>query len=346
MSLHSSYMLRCVELALKGSGYVAPNPMVGAVLVHANRIIGEGFHEVFGGPHAEVNCISSVPPQDRKLIPDSTLYVSLEPCVHFGKTPPCADLIITEKIPSVYIGSLDPFPEVNGKGVEKLKSAGIEVIAGVEEDACNALNKRFFTFHKKHRPYVILKWAQSSNRKMAATGEERLMITNDLSNRLVHKWRSEEAAILVGTNTALLDDPALTTRLWSGRHPVRAVVDMDLRLPSHLKLFNRKFPTIVFNTMMHEEQENLLMYEVTRDTGLAEQLMNAFHYLKLQSVIVEGGALLLQTFIDSGYWDEIRVITNNELFVPDGLWSPEIPPYQHTEEFTLNNDLVSIYYQS
>jgi diaminohydroxyphosphoribosylaminopyrimidine deaminase/5-amino-6-(5-phosphoribosylamino)uracil reductase len=335
-----------VELAQKGSGYVAPNPMVGAVLVHGSRIIGEGWHEVFGGPHAEVNCLASVSQQDRKLIPESTLYVSLEPCTHFGKTPPCTDLIIAEKIPAVNIGSLDPFPEVNGKGIEKLKIAGIEVITGVEEDACQKLNKRFFTFHRKHRPYVILKWAQSSNRKMAASGDERLMITNNLSNRLVHKWRSEEAAILVGTNTALLDDPALTTRLWSGRHPVRAVVDMDLRLPSHLKLFNRKFPTIVFNTLMHEEQENLLMYEVTRDIGLAEQLMKAFHYLKLQSVIVEGGALLLQTFIDSGCWDEIRVITNNELFVPDGLWAPEIPPYEHRAEFTLNNDLVSIYYPS
>ena len=339
-------MFRCIDLAEKGSGYVAPNPMVGAVLVYEERIIGEGWHELFGGPHAEVNCINSVTETDKPYISQSTLYVSLEPCVHFGKTPPCTDLIISQKIPRVVIGSFDPFPEVNGKGIAKLREAGVEVITGVEEEECEKLNKRFFTFHRKNRPYIILKWAQSSNRKMASDHQERLMITNDLSNRLVHKWRSEEAAIMVGTNTALLDDPALTTRLWSGRHPVRAVLDMDLRLPSHLKLFNRKYPTIVFNTVMHEEQPNLLMYQVTRDVSLVDQVLHAFKYLQLQSVIVEGGALLLQSFIDEGYWDEIRVITNTELHVDNGLWAPEIPSHRNKKEFTLLHDLITIYHPS
>jgi diaminohydroxyphosphoribosylaminopyrimidine deaminase/5-amino-6-(5-phosphoribosylamino)uracil reductase len=339
-------MFRCIELAEKGSGYVAPNPMVGAVLVYEERIIGEGWHELFGGPHAEVNCISSVSEAARLLIPYSTLYVSLEPCAHYGKTPPCADLIISQKIPRVVIGSTDPFPEVNGRGISKLLDAGIEVVTGVAEEACIELNKRFFTFHRKNRPYIILKWAQSANRKMASDHEERLMITNDLSNRLVHKWRSEEAAILVGTNTALMDDPALTTRLWSGRHPVRAVVDMDLRLPSHLKLFNRRFPTIVFNTMIQDEQPNLLMYQVTRDVRLVDQMVNAFRYLQLQSVIVEGGALLLQSFIDAGEWDEIRVITNTALHVENGLWSPEIPSYHKKNEYALQQDLITTYYHT
>jgi diaminohydroxyphosphoribosylaminopyrimidine deaminase/5-amino-6-(5-phosphoribosylamino)uracil reductase len=318
--------------------------MVGAVLVYGDRIIGEGWHEVYGEAHAEVNCIRHVAEADKHLISESTLYVSLEPCAHHGKTPPCTDLIIAQRIPRVIIGCRDPFPDVNGKGITRLQEAGIEVITGVEEEACAELNKRFFTYQRKHRPYIILKWAQSANAKMAAEGDARLFITNDRSNRLVHKWRSEEASILVGTRTALADDPALTTRLWSGRHPIRAVVDMDLRLPQHLKLFNRKYPTVVFNTIMHEEQENLLLYQVGRDADLVYQMVNGFYQLKVQSVIVEGGAMLLQSFIDVGMWDEIRVITNTGLFIPDGLPSPELPPLGRREEFALDDDRISIYY--
>jgi diaminohydroxyphosphoribosylaminopyrimidine deaminase / 5-amino-6-(5-phosphoribosylamino)uracil reductase len=343
MDMDSGFMQRCLQLARQGSGYVAPNPMVGAVLVHGGRIIGEGFHEVYGGPHAEVNCLASVKPADRPLIPDAVLYVSLEPCAHHGKTPPCADLIIENRIREVVIGCRDPFPEVDGKGIEKLLTAGIRVRDGIEEGACREINKRFFTFHEKKRPYIILKWAQSSNRKMAAMGEERLMITNDFSNRLVHKWRSEESAILVGTNTALTDDPALTTRLWSGRHPVRAVIDMDLRLPQDLKLFNRKHPTIVFNTVNHLEEENIFYYMVTREENLIPQVVQALYQLKLQSVIVEGGALLLQSFIDAGLWDEIRTITNNDLLVTEGLRAPELPQVICIEEFPLLTDSISIY---
>ena len=344
MDMDSAYIHRCLHLAGLGSGYVAPNPMVGAVLVHDNRIIGEGFHEVFGGPHAEVNCLLSVKGEDRHLIPLSVMYVSLEPCVHFGKTPPCADLIISERVGEVVIGCRDPFPGVDGKGIEKLQAAGVKLRLGVEETACREVNKRFFTFQEKHRPYIILKWAQTQNRKMASSGKERLMITNEFSNRLVHKWRSEEAAIMVGTNTAIADDPALTTRLWSGRHPVRAVIDMDRRLPPNLKLFNRKYPTIVFNTLSDETEENLLMYKVSREMSLVQQVARAFHQLSIQSVIVEGGAMTLQSFIDAGIWDEIRVITNNRLIVPDGIWAPELPAVILHEEFDLLTDTISIYH--
>ena len=250
-------MHRCLELAGHGSGYVSPNPMVGAVLVHSGRIIGEGYHQRYGQAHAEVNCIDSVSETDRRLIGESTLYVSLEPCAHFGKTPPCTDLIIKHKIPKCVVGCRDPFKEVDGKGIEKLRAAGVHVEVGVLEKECKELNKRFFTFHTEHRPYIILKWAQTGDgfiagplnpsaswrRTFEDSGEtkviqERLLISNEYSNRLVHKWRSEEASILVGTNTALLDDPELTTRLWTGPSPVRIVLDMNLRLPSSLKMFN------------------------------------------------------------------------------------------------------------
>ena len=231
-------MHRCLELAQLAAGNTAPNPMVGSVLVHNDKIIGEGYHQVYGQAHAEVNCISSVKPEHQGLIPQSTIYVSLEPCAHFGKTPPCADLIIKHQIPKVVVGCRDPFVQVNGKGIEKLQAAGIEVTVGVLEKECKELNKRFFTFHTEHRPYIILKWAQTADLKIAAEDYGRVLISNAQSNRIVHKWRSEEMAILVGTNTALFDDPELNTRLWPGGHPIRLVVDMNLRLPSSLKLFN------------------------------------------------------------------------------------------------------------
>lgn len=343
MEIHSAYMHRCLQLAKLGSGYVAPNPLVGALLVYENRIIGEGYHEMYGGPHAEVNCIASVNTEDQSLIASSTLYVSLEPCAHYGKTPPCSNLIIQHKIPKVVVGCRDPFPKVNGKGIEQLQNAGIEVIVGIEEETCKQLNKRFFTFQQLHRPFVVLKWAQSSNLKINAYGIDRLFITNDFSNRLVHKWRSEEASIMVGTNTALADNPALTTRLWSGRHPVRIVVDLDLRLPQNLILFNRKFPTIVFNSIKDEEEENLLYYKVDADESLAIQIMQALFELKLQSVIIEGGSRLLQHFIDEGIWDQICTITNNDLVVTEGLSAPELPLAKKEKEFNLLTDTISIY---
>jgi diaminohydroxyphosphoribosylaminopyrimidine deaminase/5-amino-6-(5-phosphoribosylamino)uracil reductase len=337
-------MQRCIQLAGLAAGYVAPNPMVGAVLVHEGRIIGEGYHQQYGGPHAEVHCVNSVKEEDRHLITRSVMYVSLEPCAHFGKTPPCADLIIEKKIPQVVIGVRDPFKQVDGKGVEKLQAAGVQVTMGVLEQDCKMLNKRFITFHTHHRPYIILKWAQTANGKMAGeAGAERLLISNEFTNRLVHKWRSEEAAILVGTNTALFDDPSLTTRLWEGPDPVRLVADMNLRLPSSLQLFNRQVRTIVFNSLQHEEKDNLLYYQVTQDVNLVHQIVHALYQLKVQSVLVEGGAQLLQSFIDEGLWDEMRVITNTELVAPNGLPSPRIETGRLLQQETLYSDTLQYF---
>lgn len=344
--MDSSYMQRCIALARMGAGWVAPNPMVGAVLVHENRIIGEGWHRQYGGPHAEVYCLESVVPEDVSLIPFSTLYVSLEPCAHYGKTPPCADLIIRHKIPRVVIGSRDPFPDVNGKGIGKLEAAGIEVTVGVEQEACLELNKRFFTFYQKHRPYIILKWATTANGMMAAETDERLLITAEETNRLVHRWRSEEASILVGTHTARVDDPALNARLWPGHEPVRLVIDMDLTLPSSLQLFNHQQPTIVFNTIQEAVQDNLIYCKVSRHTNLLPQVMNALVQRQIQSVLVEGGAITLQHFLDEGLWDEIRVLQSTALSVEKGLPAPTVTRFGRKETITLPQDSITYYFPS
>jgi riboflavin-specific deaminase-like protein len=544
MTSGEQYMHRCLQLAQLGAGSVAPNPMVGAVLVYENRIIGEGYHQKYGEAHAEPNCIASVKEEDWHLIPQSTLFVSLEPCAHFGKTPPCADLIIEKKIPRVVVGCRDPFFEVNGKGIEKLKAAGIEVELGVLEDECRELNKRFFTFHTLHRPYVILKWAQTLDGKISphltspnggrthaqpsldedsfqsanelSTGEfyweadpitykllknfvlenrsqptgaedflwqqlraeklegykfrrqhiignfivdfvclakklvievdglihqlpesqvsdeertmwlgmkgytvirftneeilfdvenalnkikqklkelpfaprktyepstkensnfqkgasisevsallspvggvggGRLLISNEHTNRLVHKWRAEEMSIAVGTNTALFDDPELTTRLSPGKNPIRIVVDMDLRLPKSLKLFNSKTPTIVFSTKEHNlplEKISLKAlgevgvgyYQVTEDVSLVHQIMNALYRMNIQSVLVEGGSYLLQSFIDEGVWDEARVITNEQLLIGAGLPAPVLKNDMLQSSERLFSDVIRTY---
>lgn len=335
-------MSRCLELARQAAGHTAPNPLVGAVLVHQGRIIGEGFHRQYGGPHAEVNCIDSVEEADRPLIAQSTMYVSLEPCAHFGKTPPCADLIVRHRIPEVVIGCRDPFVEVDGKGIDKLHAAGIKTIVGVLEKEATELNKRFFTFHREHRPYIILKWAQTANGRIGNEGNARLRISGPLANRLVHKWRSEEAAILVGTNTALFDDPQLTTRLWNGPNPIRLVVDMDLRLPPSLKLFDRQVKTIVFNAIQQAEQDNLLYYQVTKEVSLVHQIAHALYQLKILSVFIEGGTRLLQSFIDEGYWDEARIITNEALLIDGGIAAPVLGAATLVQEERLETDTIKI----
>lgn len=317
--------------------------MVGAVLVFEDRIIGEGYHMRYGQAHAEVNCIAAVKDEDRGLIPQSTIYVSLEPCAHFGKTPPCADLIIRERIPRVVVGCRDPFPLVDGKGIEKMRAAGISVEVGVLEKECIELNRRFFTFNTQHRPYIVLKWAQTMDGRMGALTGDRVLISNEYTNRLVHKWRSEEAAILVGTNTALLDDPALTVRLWKGPDPIRLVIDKDLRLPASLRLFDGQVRTVIFNLEKHEEQGNLQYYQLAGDSSLVHQLVVALHQLKIQSVLVEGGAALLQSFIDEGYWDEARIITNETLQIPGGLASPVLQEGRLVFQEKLFSDVISHY---
>jgi diaminohydroxyphosphoribosylaminopyrimidine deaminase / 5-amino-6-(5-phosphoribosylamino)uracil reductase len=371
---HNHFMRRCLQLAKLGAGYVAPNPMVGSVLVNDGKIISEGWHQKYGKAHAEVNAIHQAAQSGQMdAITQSTLYVSLEPCSHFGKTPPCTDLIIKNKIPRVIIGCRDPFIEVDGKGIEKLIASGVEVEVGILEKESKELNKRFILFHTEKRPYIILKWAQTEDGKMAApskppppAGREayedsersRLLISNEYSNRLVHKWRSEEAAILIGTNTALLDNPELTTRLWPGHSPVRLVVDMDLKLPSSLKIFDQQQPTIIFNTKVHSEESEwsapspfmervgVRYYQVTEDVNIVHQILNALYQLKIQSILVEGGARLLQSFIDEGMWDEARIISNRQLTIGNGLPAPHLKNALKIEEQRLLSDTIEIYKHS
>ena len=343
MEQHQLYMHRCLELAAKGAGFVAPNPMVGAVLVHENRIIGEGFHQQYGQPHAEVNCINSVTEQDRHLLPQSTLYVSLEPCNHMGKTPPCTDLIIKHGIPAVVVGCKDPNDQVSGKGIEQLKAAGIAVITGVLEDACKEVNKRFFIFHTRKRPYIILKWAQSKNQKIANADFSRVWITNVYSNRLIHRWRSEEAAIMVGTNTALQDNPALNTRHWTGPDPIRLIVDMNLRLPNSLQAFDKKQQTYIFNGTKNETHDNLVYYKVDKEPSLVQGLLKACYDLNLQSIIIEGGNKLAESFIIDHAWDEARVVENSRLIINNGLRAPVLTNQVLTATESVFTDTISYY---
>ncbi len=316
-------MQRCLELALKGAGLVAPNPMVGAVLVYEGNIIGEGYHQQIGGPHAEVNCINSVASENLSLISSATLYVSLEPCAHFGKTPPCTNLIIEKCIRKVVIGCLDPYQEVNGKGVMLLQNAGIEVVTGVLEMACRNLNRRFFTYHTRKRPFIILKWARTADGFMASDKTERLLITHPFTNRLVHQWRSEEASLLIGTNTVLKDNPSLDNRLWSGKSPVRMILDLNLRLPDTLTIFDKKQPTVIFNHLEEGEKNQIRYFRLEKGEDVVNCMVKACYQMQLQSVLVEGGAMLLQSFLASGIWDETRIITNNSMTVLNGLPAPE-----------------------
>ncbi len=311
-------MHRCLQLADLGAGATAPNPMVGAVLVHEDRIIGEGYHQRFGQAHAEVNCLNSVSEADRKFIEQAVLYVSLEPCSHYGKTPPCADLIVEHKIPQVVIGSPDPFPKVNGAGIRKLREAGVFVQTGILQEKCDEMNKRFMVFHLQKRPYIILKWAEKNG--VIGSLKERLLISNSLSNRLVHKWRSEEAAIMVGTNTALYDNPQLSNRHWNKSDdrswsplykPTRIIIDLTLRLPHTLNVFDKSVPTVIINYQRDGGDHNLLFVQIDRDREVPVQICEKLYELNLQSVIIEGGRQLLQTFIDAQLWDEARVITGS-----------------------------------
>ena len=289
MSFQEQIMSRCIALAKLGAGNVSTNPMVGAVVVHDGRIIGEGYHRKYGEAHAEVNAINSV--KDKSLLPESEIYVSLEPCAHFGKTPPCADLIIEKKIRKVYVGCRDTFGKVDGKGIQKLRSAGVEVVVGVLEKECQELNRRFFTSVNFRRPYVILKWAQSTDGFIDKDFKP-FRISNHQTEILSHKWRSEEDAILVGYNTTLRDNPSLTNRLWSGKNPLRVVLDRNGSLPKNLKVFDEAARTVVLDF---------------EGDDVPRKVLSALYDMKVQSVIIEGGARTHQMFIDAGLWDEARV---------------------------------------
>ncbi len=344
MSENDKYISRCIDLAKNGNGLVAPNPMVGCVIVHGGEIIGEGYHKEFGAPHAEVNAINAV--SDNGLLKDSVLYVNLEPCSHHGKTPPCADLIIKMKIPKVVIGMKDPFAEVAGKGIQKLKDAGIEVISGVMEDECRELNKRFITFHEKKRPYIILKWAQTKDGfigKNCKTPSEYkpTWITSENLKNLVHKWRTEEQSIMVGTNTALLDNPQLNAREWEGSSPIRIALDKNLRLPETLHIFDGSVPTIIFTSSkkVNKSIKNTEFVEIDFNRDIALQVCDVLFEKKIQSLFIEGGTMLLQTFIDSGIWDEARIFTGNKEF-REGVKAPEIKGKIISEDVFAGDRLV------
>ena len=335
-------MSRCLQLAKLGAGNVAPNPMVGAILVYNDKIIGEGYHQQCGEAHAEVNCIASVSKENIPLIKESTLYVSLEPCSHFGKTPPCTDLIIKNKIKKVVIGCKDVYKEVSGKGIEKLQNAGVGVIPGILEKESISINKRFFTFHQKFRPYVILKWAQSSNLKVGSNNSPRILISNEYSNRLVHKWRGEEEGILVGTNTIIQDNPSLTTRLWPGKNPVRIIIDKNLKLSQSAKIFDREAKTIIYNLIRNSNEENVSYIKIEQQDFLQGLLQSLFE-LKIISILIEGGAKTLGSFIERDLWDEARVITNEELIIENGINAPEMKDFILQNQERYSGDRISYY---
>jgi diaminohydroxyphosphoribosylaminopyrimidine deaminase/5-amino-6-(5-phosphoribosylamino)uracil reductase len=323
MNDHTIYMQRCLELAEIASGKVAPNPLVGAVVVHNNKIIGEGFHELYGQAHAEVNAIShAIASGHGDLLSESTLYVNLEPCNHHGKTPPCSELIIHHHIPKVIVGCRDPFNEVNGKGIETLRNAGVDVTTGVLEETCRQLNHRFITYHEKKRPYIILKFAQTSDGYISPlTGSGK--ISNEYSDMLVHRWRSEEQAILVGKRTVQKDNPLLTVRNWKGNNPLRVVIDKHLQVSTESNVFNRDAQTLVINQDKSGFEGNI-EYVTAKYIDLPKEIGQILYERNILSVIVEGGTNILDQFINANYWDEARIIRSPKLF-GSGLKAPEVP---------------------
>ena len=344
MNVNEKYINRCIELAKMGAGNVSPNPMVGCIIVCNNKIIGEGYHQKHGEAHAEVNAINSV--INPALLKDSTLFVTLEPCAHFGLAPPCSDLIVEKKIPKVVIGTIDPFAEVAGKGIEKMRKAGIDVEVGVLEKECRELNKRFFTFHEKKRPYIILKWAQTLDgfididRTKKEFGEPTWITGNEALLR-VHKMRAEEDAIMVGTKTAEKDNPTLTVRHCAGRNPVRVVLDNNLRLSEKLNLFNGTVKTIVFNSIKNEERGNILFIKIDFGVEIIPQILKELYNQKILSVIIEGGKQLLDSFIHANIWDEAYQFVGNKYF-KSGIKAPEISGNIITSK-TLDSDKLFVY---
>lgn len=325
MKIHEKYISRCIELAKNGLGTTYPNPLVGSVIVYDGKIIGEGWHKKAGESHAEVNAINSV--KDKSLLSKSTIYVSLEPCSHFGKTPPCSDLIIHHKIPNVVIGTIDPFAKVSGNGIKKLIESGANVTVGVLEEECNELNKRFFTFHNKKRPYIILKWAETKDGFIAPKSKENqkpVWITNKYSRQLVHKWRTEEQGILAGTQTIIDDNPSLTARDWKGNQPVRIVLDKKNRISKESAIFDDSALTILITDK-----------EINFSKNVANQICDYLYDKEIQSVIIEGGSQTLQTFIDAQLWDEARVFKGISFF-SEGTKAPKI-----SGKITENKKIIS-----
>jgi diaminohydroxyphosphoribosylaminopyrimidine deaminase/5-amino-6-(5-phosphoribosylamino)uracil reductase len=343
-TLHELFMNRCLDLAGLGLGFTAPNPLVGSVIVHQGSIIGEGYHREYGGPHAEVNAVNSV--SDKSLLSGSILYVNLEPCSHTGKTPPCADMIIRCGIRHVVIGMSDPNPLVAGKGIGKLESAGIRVTRNVIPAQCQFLNRRFFTFHTRKRPFVILKWAQTADGFMDILRDgnkpaEPNWISNEISRMIVHEWRSEEQAILVGTNTAALDNPRLNVREWPGNSPIRLVIDRKLKLPGNLHLFDNSCRTLVFNELLDKVEQETHFVRLDFNHDIIRQLLDCLYHLGIQSLMVEGGRTLLESFLARDMWDEARVFTGVKRF-GSGISAPLIRDIEPAEQ-RIREDILRIY---
>lgn len=346
LNLHETYINRCLQLAQNGLGTTYPNPLVGSVIVFDGKIIGEGWHKKAGEAHAEVNAIASV--KDVDLLKKSTLYVNLEPCSHFGKTPPCADLIIKKQIPKVVIGTIDPFAKVCGNGIAKLKEAGIEVEVGFLEKECNELNKRFFTFHQKRRPYIILKWAQTQDGFIAPLHKDEnrpVWISNPLCRQLVHQWRTQEQAILVGTNTVLDDNPKLNVRDTFGKSPIRIVIDRELKIPTDFSVYDKSVKTIFITSKEQESQdENLVFDKIDFQSNVIQQVLDVLYKHQIQSVIIEGGSQLLQSFIQKNLWDEARVFTS-EIGLKEGIKAPDFH-YTYQNKQDIQNDELTFFYNS
>jgi diaminohydroxyphosphoribosylaminopyrimidine deaminase/5-amino-6-(5-phosphoribosylamino)uracil reductase len=339
MEVQARYMQRALELAALGLGRVSPNPMVGCVLVHQGRVIGEGWHQKYGGPHAEVNAINSV--VAKAQLKDCTLYVNLEPCSHHGKTPPCADLVITSGIKKVIISNQDPNPQVAGQGIARMREHGVEVQVGVLEEYGRFLNRRFFTFHRKRRPYIILKWAQTTDGYLARANGDSKWISNEYSRQLVHRYRASEDAIMVGRGTAQHDDPAITTRHWQGRNPLRVVLDPQLVLKNELKLFDGTAQTLRYNTIRNEIKPGFELVGVSENRILPD-MWEDLYQRGIQSILVEGGAYTLKSLMEKNYWDEARVFTAPVTFGA-GISAPTIPTSSQ-ESRMISGDQLEIYY--
>jgi len=320
--IHIPYMQRCIELAQEGMGYVSPNPMVGCVIVHQNKIIAEGYHKKFGGAHAEVEAINQL--KDKSILKECTLYVSLEPCAHSGKTPPCANLIVEHGLKEVVIGTKDPNEKVNGKGIEILEKAGIKVTHGVLQEECIFLNRRFFVFHKEKRPYIILKWAQTQNGLMAGGVNDPKYISGKDTLKQVHKWRHEEDAFMVGTNTVRIDNPFLTNRHWIGTQPLRISIDRNLDFDTSFNILNEEANTLIFNSKENKKEKNIEWLIADMEFNFGPSFTRALYERNIQSVVIEGGKILLNYFIKKGLWDEARVFVSKEKSFLMGLKAPSI----------------------
>lgn len=340
MNNNELYIKRCIELARKALGKTYPNPLVGSVIVHNGEIIGEGYHHKAGENHAEINAINSV--KNKDLIPESTIYVSLEPCAHYGKTPPCALKIRELGFKKVVIGAMDSHDKVNGKGKKIIQDAGIEAVSGILEKECIELNKRFFTYHEKKRPYIILKWAESGDGFLDKDFKP-TAVSNSLVNQFVHQLRADEHAILVGTQTALNDNPSLTVRNAEGVNPVRILIDFDLKVPAHFNIYNNDAKTLVLNLVKEGIENHIQFIKINKDDFLPE-LMKALYKEQIQSIIIEGGRFTLQQFIDANLWDEAIVIKNENLKLENGTKAPE---FNYTADRLENfrDNTVSFYRQ-